>query len=77
MKEKIKKLYRKTKAKIIKKLSRYPAYHKLIRVRDAVAEHIRKGLLAFFNAIGPVWNFLFVKTANPDKTTDAPYPFRS
>ena len=69
MKE-IKRFYRKTKAKIEKKLKRYPAYHKLIRVRDAIAEYIRRGLLAFFNAISPVWTFLCVKTLNPDQTAE-------
>ena len=77
MKEKIKRFYLKTKVKTKKKLERYPAYDKFIRVRDVITEHIRKGLLAFFNAIGPLWTFLFVKTANPDKTAEAPNTFRS
>ena len=70
MKEKIKRLYRKTEAKIKKKLETYPAYVKLLRIKDKIAGHIRNGLLAFFNTIGPVWTFLCVKTLNPDATNE-------
>ena len=75
MKE-IKQFYRKTKAKIKKKLEGYPGYNRLVRLKNDIAEHIRKGLLAFFSAIGPIWTFLFVKRANPDRTSEAPNTFR-
>ena len=52
--------------KIDKKLAKYPAYVKFLRIRDKVAECILAALLAFFNAVGPVWNFLFVKTTNDE-----------
>ena len=37
-----------------------------ISKRDKLSERIKNALLACFNAIGPVWNFLFVKTPDPD-----------
>ena len=64
-----KKVFKKVKTKIIKKLEKYPAYAKLLKVRDKVAEYILIALMAFFNAVGPVWNFLFVKAPNPDKSS--------
>ena len=33
---------------------------------DKLADGIKTTILAFLNAIGPVWNFLFVKTPDPD-----------
>ena len=67
----VKQFYQKTKVKIKKKLETYPAYFKVLRVRDKIAEHIRNGLLAFFNAVGPLWTFLFVKAPKPDRTSGA------
>ena len=65
MREKIKHLFNEPKTKIKAKLARSPYYAKFSRVRnkvaDKVAEGILKALLATFNAIGPVWNFFFVK----------------
>ena len=40
---------------------------KLAKFGDKVAECILTALLACFNTVGPVWNFLFVKKRNPDK----------
>ena len=40
---------------------------KFAKVGDKVAECILTALLACFNAVGPVWNFLFVKKRNPDE----------
>ena len=77
MKE-IKQFYRKTKAKIKKKLEGYPGYNRLVRLKNDIAEHIRKGLLAFFSAIGPIWTFLFVKTPKTDQpVSDEPTDTRS
>ena len=44
--------------------------YKSFRVREKIVGHILKGSLACFGAffgIGPVWNFLFGKTPNPEK----------
>ena len=60
-------IFKKITRKIDKKLAKYPAYVKFLKFRDKVAECILAALLAFFDAVGPVWNFLFVKTPNPDK----------
>ena len=35
------------------------------RKRDKLAEPIKNALLAFFSSVGPVWNFLFLKTPDP------------
>ena len=58
-------IFKKLTRKIDKKLAKYPAYVKFLKFRDKVAECILVALLAFFSAVGPVWNFLFVKTPNP------------
>ena len=58
MKEKTKRFFEKIKSS--------PSYVKFLRIRDKLAERIKNGLLAFFNAIAPVWNFLFLKRQNPD-----------
>ena len=41
---------------------------KFAKVGDKAAECILIGLLACFDAVGPVWNFLFVKERNPDES---------
>ena len=56
--------------KIHKKLAKYPVYVEFLRFRDKVAEFILTALLALFDAVGPVWNFLFVKTPNPNITSE-------
>ena len=33
---------------------------------NKVADQTRKGILTFFDTVGPVWNFFFVKTHDPD-----------
>ena len=43
---------------------------KFLRVRDKVAAYVLKGLLALFNAIGPVWNFFFLKTEDGPQITE-------
>ena len=60
--EKIKRFFKKIKTKV----SSLPAYKKFLKIRHKVAELMKNGLLAFFNAIAPVWNFLFLKKQDPD-----------
>ena len=62
--------FKETRKKIHKKLAKYTVYMEFLRFRDKVAECILTALLAFFNAVGPVWKFLFVKTPNPDITSE-------
>ena len=49
-------------------ISNSPTYKKFIRKRDILAERIKNALLAFCSWIGPVWNFLFLKTQDPDES---------
>ena len=60
--------FKKVKEKIKARLAQSPAYAKFIRVRDIIAGYVLKGLLAFFNVVGPLWNFLFVKKPSPENT---------
>ena len=62
MREKNKGLFQ----KIWDKVTSSPSYVKFLRVRDKVAAYVLKGLLALFNAIGPVWKFFFLKTQDAD-----------
>ena len=62
MKEEIKRFFQ----KISDKVTSSPGYVKFLRVRDKVAACVLKGFLAVLNAIGPVWNFFFLKTQDPD-----------
>ena len=64
MREKIKRF----REKISNKISSSPTYKKFIRKRDKLAGPMKNALLAFFNAIGPVWKFLFLKTQDPDES---------
>ena len=59
----------KIKTKIKNKLAKYPAYVKFLQVRSRVIKLILNALMAFFNAVGPVWNFVCTKTLNPGRTT--------
>ena len=52
--------------KLKTKISSSPAYVKFVHQRDKLAELIRSSLLTFFDAIGPVWTFLFLKTQDSD-----------
>ena len=36
------------------------------KINGAFGDRIKNGLLACFSAIAPVWNFLFLKTKDPD-----------
>ena len=63
MREKIKRF----REKISNKIKASPTYKKFIRKRDELADPIKNALLAFFTSIGPVWNFLFLKTQDPDE----------
>ena len=54
--------------KIKKKFEKNPAYVKFMKFLDKVTECILTALLACLSTIGPVWNFLFVKTPNYDET---------
>ena len=58
--------------KVSDKVSSSPSYVKFIRKRDIVAEYIKNALLACFSAIGPVWNFLFLETPDPNSLSDEP-----
>ena len=64
MREKIKRF----REKISNKISSSSTYKKFIQKRDKLAGRIKNALLAFFSSIGPVWNFLFLKTQDPDET---------
>ena len=62
--------FKKVKEKIKARLAQSPTYTKFIRVRDIIAGYVLKGLLVFFNAVGPLWNFLFVKKPSPENTNE-------
>ena len=64
MREKIKRF----REKISKKISNSPTYRKFIQKRDKLAGRIENALLACFSSIGPIWNFLFLKTQDPDES---------
>ena len=49
-----------------------PFEEKFLRKRDKLAESIRINILACFSAVSPVWNFLFLKTPDPDLDADEP-----
>ena len=67
MREKIKDFFE----KLSDKVTSSPAYAKALRVRDKIAACILKGLLAFLNAIGPVWNFFCLKTQDGPQITES------
>ena len=67
MREKIKRF----REKFSNKISSSPTFIKFVRKRDKLAGCIKNALLAFFSSIGPIWNFLFLKTQDPDEC-DAP-----
>ena len=50
--------------KIRDKVKKSPTYAKLLRKRDKLADLILAALLTFFDAVSPVWTFLFVKTSD-------------
>ena len=56
--------------KIKDKITKSPTFIKFLRMRDKLAERILTGLLAFFDAVSPVWNFLFLH--KPGKKNDEP-----
>ena len=58
------KFFKKTK----KKLEKYPAYVTFLKLRDEIAACIMTALLTCLNTVSPVWNFLFVKKQNPNRT---------
>ena len=62
MKEKIKQFF----DKISERVSKHPTYVAFIRKRDVLADFIRVAVLALFNAIGPLWTFLFVKNSDSE-----------
>ena len=64
MREKIKRFCE----KISNKISSSPTYIKSVRKRDKLAQRIKSSLLAIFNAICPVWSFIFLKTQDPDES---------
>ena len=40
------------------------------KIKKKLAKIILTALLAFFDAVGPVWNFLCVKTLNPEENIE-------
>ena len=44
------------------RVKKSPTFVKMSDVRDKLAERILVALLAFFDFVGPVWNFLFLRT---------------
>ena len=63
MREKIKNF----REKISNKISSSSAYKKFIQKRDKLAGRVKNAFLSFVAAIGPVWNFLFLKD-DPDES---------
>ena len=49
-------------------ISSSPTYIKFEKKRDELAERIKNALLALFSSIGPIWNFMFLKTQDPDES---------
>ena len=41
-----------------------------IKIKKKSAKCILTALMAFFDTVGPVWNFFFLKTPNPDERND-------
>ena len=64
MREKIKRL----REKISNKISSSSTDKKMVKKRDKLAGCVKNAFLAFVNAIGPVWNFLFLKSQDPDES---------
>ena len=58
MREKIKRVLEKNK----QKAARSAIYVKFLQVRDKTADYMLNAILAFSDAVSPVWTFLFVKT---------------
>ena len=56
--------------KIKHKIRSHPSYIAISRQGDKVADCILKVLLGFLNIVGPVWNFFFVKTPDPEDKTN-------
>ena len=54
--------------KIKEKLTKSPFFIAFLRMRDKLAQFLLTTLLAFFDAVGPVWNFLFIKKPDEKKT---------
>ena len=63
MREKIKHF----REKISSGISSSSTYKTFLLRRDKLAKRIKNALQAFFNAIGPMWTFMFVKTQDPDE----------
>ena len=62
--------FKKTKKKIHDKLLEYPAYVKLLEVRDKVTKRMLIALLAFFDLIAPVLTFLCIKKPDTENGTN-------
>ena len=60
--------FKRGREKFSNRISSSPAYKKFIRKRDKLAVPIKNALLVFFSSIAPVWNFLFLKTQDPDES---------
>ena len=58
------------KKKIHEKLLEYPAYVKLLEVRDKVTKRMLVALLAFFDLIGPLLTFLCIKKPETENETN-------
>ena len=65
------KFFKKIKNKIHQKLLQYPAYVKLLKVRDNVPKRMLTALLAFFDLIAPVLTFLCIKKPDTENGTNS------
>ena len=61
---------KKIKKTIHQKFLEYPAYVKLLQVRDKVLKRMLTDLLAFFDLIAPVLIFLCVKKPDTENETE-------
>ena len=66
VKNKVKGYYKKVKNKV----KATPTYVKIRRVGDKLAGPILRALLACFGVIGPIWSFLFIKTPDPNDSSE-------
>ena len=62
--------FKKIKKKIHEKLLEYPAYVKLLEVRDKVTKRMLIALLAFFDLIAPLLTFLCIKKPDTENGTN-------
>ena len=61
--------FKEIKKKIDKKLLEYPAYVKLLQIRNKVTKRTLTALLAFFDFISPLLTFLCIKKPDTEGET--------